>query len=187
MNLIINPNPKKSAQSVGSTLARRLADHFSGETRVIRIYEFNQQYFNYKFNQEWIDLVLAAKRLVLPVPMWNFCIPAALKDFFDKIAKQGVLWDLDKNNKYKGLLKNKTAYIIMTSGDQYPPNADCDFVIPYLRTFLTFIGVSEVKDFSVGGVTKSTELAADRSYLNQKTKEMLKAFGLLKNKDTLDG
>ena len=139
MNLIIDPNPKDDQYSVNGALAQRLANVLGGPTSVIRLYEADQKYFNYEYNQEWMNAVLHAQRLVFPVPMWNMGIPAALKDFFDKITKRGQLWDFDENKKYIGLLKEKSAFIIMTSGDVHTDDSPNDFVVPYLKVFFEFI------------------------------------------------
>ena len=176
-NLIIDPNPKKDHYSLNSSLAERLALHLGGETKVIRIYDFPQGYFNYEYNQEWIDSLKEANRLIFPVPMWNFSIPAALKDFFDKISQKGKLWDFDDKKNYIGHLKGKSAFIIMTSGEDYPADSPKDFVVPYLRLILRFLGIEQVKDFRLGGV-RDKDLAADKAYMTQVTRAMLKTFGL---------
>ncbi len=177
MNLIIDPNPKDDQYSLNSALAQLLAKELGGETKVIRLYEGDQKYFNYEYNQEWIGLVAGARRLIFPVPMWNLSIPASLKDFFDKIIQRGKLWDFDEKKEYVGLLKKHSAYIIMTSGDYFPTDSPKDFVVPYLRTILEFLGIGDVKDFRIGGVRKK-DLVGDPVYLDEKTREMFAAFGL---------
>jgi FMN-dependent NADH-azoreductase len=177
INLIIDANPRGDGYSLNRTLAQRLTDHLGGQTKNLRIYDAPQGYFSYEYNQEWIDLVLGADRLIFPVPMWNFGIPAALKDFLDKVSKRGGLWDFDQNKNYIGLLQGKSAFIIMTSGEYYPSGSAQDFVVPYLRAILSFWGIREVKDFRLGGI-KDKNLTDDQSYMDQTTQQMLKAFGL---------
>ena len=164
--------------SVNIALAKKLADTMGGPTEIIRIYDYDQRYFNYQFNQEWIDLLVNAKSLIFPVPMWNLSIPAALKDFLDKVIKKGQVWDIDKNNQFIGLLKDRPTYIIMTSGDYYLPGHPHDFVVPYLQTLLRNLGIKTVKDFRIGGVKGDASLLADKKFMEAKTKEMFKAFGL---------
>ena len=120
----------------------------------------------------------AADQIIIPVPVWNYSIPAALKDFFDKISKSGKLWKLGENGKTVGLLKNTKVYIIMTSGFALPPGSPEDFVVPYIRFFFNFLGARDVRDFRVGNVTKSRQLIADEVYMDGKVQEMLKAFRL---------
>ena len=177
MNLIIDPNPKDDPYSLNSALAQCLAKKLGGETKVIRPYEGDQRYFHYEYNQEWIDSVVSARRLIFPVPMWNFSIPASLKDFFDKVIQRGKLWDFDENKNYVGLLQKHCAYIIMTSGDHFPPDSPKDFVVPYLRTVLEFLGIAPVQDFRLGGI-RNKNLVNDPAYLDEKTREMFTAFGI---------
>lgn len=181
MNLIINPNPKDDQHSLSGALSQRLARHLGGVTRVIRIYDTNQKYFNYVCNQEWINAVIEAKRIILPIQMWNFSIPAALKDFFDKITKQGQLWEMGPNNNFVGLLTDRPVFVIMTSGLIYPLGSRQDFVVPYLKVFFEFLGIKDVRDFRLGNVMGSAKLVADPKYMEKQTRAMLKSFGLNPN------
>ena len=65
----------------------------------------------------------------------------------------------------------------MTSGEDYPADSPKDFVVPYLRLILRFLGIEQVKDFRLGGV-RDKDLAADKAYMTQVTRAMLKTFGL---------
>jgi FMN-dependent NADH-azoreductase len=177
MNLIINSSPK-DAFSVGVTLAERLAKILGGPRHMIRLYDHAEGYFDFQFHDAWINEVMAAKSLIIPVAMWNFTIPAALKDFIDKISKRGRLWDLDKDNRMIGLLADRPVYIIMTSGFEYETGHPQDFILPYLRTVWASFGVHDVREFRVGGVEGSRVLCSDENYLKEKTEAMTKAFGI---------
>lgn len=178
MNLIVNSSPKTHPRSVGGALADRLARRLGGTAKTIRIYDSEQSYFNYEFREDWIDLFSRAERLIIPVAMWNFTVPAALKDFIDKIAKQGRLWEITKEGKFKGLLKDRPVYIIMTSGGHYPSGAAYDFVAPYLKAVLSSFGIHDVKVFRLGGVEGSEDLVKNKTFIEEKTAAMFKAFGL---------
>jgi FMN-dependent NADH-azoreductase len=177
MNLIINSSPK-DVYSVGVALAERLAKAIGGPRHMIRLYEHEEGYFNFKFHDSWIDEVVAAQSLIIPVPMWNFTVPAALKDFIDKISKRGRLWDLDKDNKMTGLLRDRPLYIIMTSGFEYEPGHPQDFLVPYLKAVWSSFGVHDVRHFRIGSIENSKSLISDDNFLAQKTAEMLKTFGI---------
>lgn len=178
MNLIINSSPKDHPRSVGGALAERLAQRLGGPTGTIRIYDSEQSYFNYHFREDWIDRFIGARRLIIPVAMWNFTVPAALKDFIDKIAKQGRLWEITAEGKFAGLLDDRPVYIIMTSGGHYPAGAAYDFVVPYLKAVMSSFGIHDVKAFRLGGVEASEELVRDKTFIEDKTAAMFKAFGL---------
>ena len=177
MNLMISSSPKQE-HSIGVILAERLAGRLQGAAKTINIYESDQKYFNFKFNQEWIDLLKAADRIILPVAMWNLTIPAALKDFFDKTVKRGELWDLDERKHYIGLLPDRPVYIIMTSSAEYGPQSPDDFVMPYLKAVLKSIGIRTVYEFRVENIFDSRAMSRDAPFLQGQTQAMLKAFGL---------
>ncbi len=178
MNLIVSAHPKGSKESVSGALAERLAAHLGGQTLMARLYQFPQQYYNYKPNEKWIALVKKADHLIFPIPMWNFSIPAALKDFIDKIAKEGETWRMEKGGRFIGLLTDRPAYIIMTAGGHYPQGSPDDFVVPYLKRILAFMGIANVQDFRVSSVSNSKKLISDKTYLDDKTRQMLAAFHL---------
>ncbi len=174
--LIVNTNPRSDQYSVNLALACRLASAFEEPYDMIRLYESDQGYFNYQYQEEWMDLLIQGKRLIFPVPMWNLSIPAALKDFFDKVIKRGVVWELDEQNRFAGLLPDRPSYIIMTSGEYYPPGSPNDFVVPYMKAVLNSIGIKSVFDFCIGGVRENAELLKNKVYMDQKIKEMFEAF-----------
>src|SRR3989338_525592 len=178
MNLIVNAYPKQDARPLGVSLAEYLSKHLGSQTQMIRIYEAGQKYFDYEHNQEWIDSLVKSETIIVPVPVWNFMVPAALKDFFDKVLKRGKLWDMDKEGNFLGLLKDRPVYIIMTSGGNYPAGSSRDFIIPYLRATFEFMGIKNIKEFRIGQVSGGQKLTDDKQYFAEKAGQMLKAFGL---------
>ena len=179
MNLLVNANPKPTSKSVGATLAHRLAERLpGGPIEVVRVYDTQQEYFEFQYNEEWVDFVMRAEHIIIPTPMWNLSIPAALKDFIDKIAQQGKLWDIDGEGQFVGLLQDRPVYIIMTSGGHYPPGSGEDFVVPYLKAFFGFIGIKNVRDFRIGGVYNSKKRVNDEADMDELTRQMLAAFAL---------
>ncbi len=177
MNLVINTHPLDDDHSLSGALAGRLAGHLNGETRTVRLYRHEQRYFDFTFNEEWIALVKEARRLIFPVPMWNFTVPAALKDFFDKITKQGETWDI-REGRFVGLVPDKPAFVIMTSGGHYPPGAVNDFLTPYMRCILSFIGIERVAFYRVSRVSDSPALIQDEAFMEKHTRAMLSALAV---------
>ena len=176
MNLVIVSQPKDPTTSLSGALAKELANSLGGPTTILKIYDSKDGYFQYIFRQDWIDLLKTVEHIILPVPMWNFTIPAALKDFIDKVTKQGEIWDLDRRGNFIGLLKDRPVYIIMTAGGEYPEGSPLDYVVPYLKAVFSFMGIHNVRDFRVGNVTDSQKLIADKKYFNTKVSAMFKAF-----------
>ncbi len=90
-----------------------------------------------------VEELLQADILVLGVPMYNFGIPSTLKAWIDYVARAGTTFRYTANGP-EGLIKGKKAFILGARGGAYwgTPN---DTQTPYLKTFLGFIGITDVK------------------------------------------
>jgi len=85
----------------------------------------------------------SADTYLFAVPMYNFSVSAGLKTYIDLIARAGISFEYSENGP-KGLLQNKKAYIIVTSGGT-KLGTEVDHVTTYLTTFLNFLGVSDIE------------------------------------------
>jgi FMN-dependent NADH-azoreductase len=81
--------------------------------------------------------------VVLGVPMYNFGVPAALKNWIDAISRAKVTFQYTANGP-EGLLKGKKIYVVLTRGGQYR-NTPSDTQVPYLRTVLSFLGMTDIQ------------------------------------------
>ena len=188
MTLELISNPRSDRYSVGNALAARLC--FALEDRVVKIRLCDEAdgFFRFDFRRDWIDLVIEARSIVIPVPVWNFGIPGALKDFIDRTGRKGLLWDLDENEERYGLLgsSGKSLYLIVTYRDEIVMKTDTAdandyveiYVVSYLRTVFGSFGIDENKAFRVGGVHHSSGLVADKQYMRELTIRMLDKFGI---------
>ena len=86
--------------------------------------------------------VQAADVLVLGVPMYNFGVPAQLKNWIDAVSRSGVTFRYTAQGP-EGLLKGKTVYVALARGGKYR-DTSADTQVPYLRTVLTFLGLDDV-------------------------------------------
>lgn len=85
-----------------------------------------------------------ATEYVIGVPMHNFSVPSVLKLWIDQIARVKRTFTFE-NGKPKGLLIGKKATIIIATGQTYDAHtqtASLNFVEPYLRSILWFLGVT---------------------------------------------
>jgi FMN-dependent NADH-azoreductase len=85
----------------------------------------------------------AADVLVLGVPMYNFGVPAALKNWIDAIARAGVTFKYTDKGPV-GLLTGKKVYIALARGGLYR-DTPADTQVPYLRSVLGFLGMTDVQ------------------------------------------
>jgi FMN-dependent NADH-azoreductase len=86
--------------------------------------------------------IQAADVVVLGVPMYNFGVPAPLKNWIDAISRVGVTFRYTENGP-EGLLKGKKVYVALTRGGAYR-NTPADSQVPYLTTVLAFLGLTDV-------------------------------------------
>jgi len=83
--------------------------------------------------------------IVIGAPMYNFGIPAVLKSWFDHLSRAGITFKYTAEGPV-GLLTGKKAYIAVTTGGVYSSGdaTAYDFVTPYIKTMLGFIGITDV-------------------------------------------
>jgi len=83
---------------------------------------------------------------VINAPFYNFSIPTTLKAYLDHIVRPGITFRYTEEGYPEGLLKNKKAYITIASSGVYSegPLQYLDYVSPYLKMLLGFIGVTDI-------------------------------------------
>ena len=86
--------------------------------------------------------IAAADVVVLGVPMYNFGVPAQLKNWIDAISRAGVTFRYTANGP-EGLLGGKKVYVALARGGKYR-NTPSDTQVPYLATVLGFLGMTDV-------------------------------------------
>ncbi|WP_457335456.1 FMN-dependent NADH-azoreductase [Rhizobacter sp. P5_C2] len=101
--------------------------------------------------------IQAADAVVLGVPMYNFGVPAQLKNWIDAIAKVKVTFAYTDKGP-QGLLTGKKVYVALTRGGQYR-NTPADTQVPYLKTVLGFLGMTDVEFFYAEGLNMGPDAA----------------------------
>jgi FMN-dependent NADH-azoreductase len=103
-------------------------------------------------SDELTDELLASDLLVISTPMWNFGIPSALKAWIDLVVRPGRTFRY-AGAGVDGLAKGKNAILVLASGGVFSdgPWRPFDFVEPYLRHILGFIGIVDVQTVRAEG------------------------------------
>jgi FMN-dependent NADH-azoreductase len=106
-----------------------------------------------RYSDEAVQQLMAADIIVIGAPLYNFTIHTALKAWLDLITRAGITFSYNEQGPV-GLIKGKKVYVAMSSGGVYSegPGQQNDFVAPYLKSFLGFLGMTEVKVFRAEGV-----------------------------------
>ena len=128
-------------------------------------------------SERLIQELEAADEIVIGVPMHNFSIPSSLKLWIDQVVRAGRTFSYGADGP-KGSLSGKRATLLVATGGVYSaesPAAALNFVEPYLKTVLGFIGITDIRTVTVGGVSKLMSGAVDRGTLLQPALEQIRA------------
>jgi FMN-dependent NADH-azoreductase len=87
--------------------------------------------------------------------MYNFTIPSLLKAWVDHIARAGLTFKYTDTGPV-GLLQGKKAYLVSALGGQHEAGVS-DFMRPYMRVIMNFIGISDVEFISAEGLNMGDE------------------------------
>ena len=131
-DLTLNPLPHLDPQRIGAFRSKP-EGHTDNDKRAI------------KDSNEIVSEVLAADMIIIGVPMWNFSVPSVLKSWIDHLCRAGKTFNYSAAGP-EGLVKGKKVYVAVSSGAIYTegPMKSYDFISPYLKTVLGFMGMSDV-------------------------------------------
>lgn len=99
--------------------------------------------------------IQAADVVVIGVPMYNFGVPAQLKNWIDAISRAQVTFRYTANGP-EGLLTGKKVYLALTRGGLYR-NTPNDSQTPYLKTFFGFLGMTDMQFVYAEGLALGAE------------------------------
>ncbi|MBA2875298.1 FMN-dependent NADH-azoreductase [Thermaerobacillus caldiproteolyticus] len=101
------------------------------------------------------DQFIEADKYVFVTPMWNFSFPPKMKAYIDTICMAGKTFKYTENGPV-GLLTDKKAVHIQARGGIYSegPMKDMEFGDRYLKTVLSFIGITNVQSIIVEGMAQ---------------------------------
>ncbi|WP_067701672.1 FMN-dependent NADH-azoreductase [Erwinia sp. ErVv1] len=108
-------------------------------------------------SDELIAELKAHDTIVIAAPMYNFNIPTQLKNYFDLVARAGVTFRYSENGP-EGLVTGKKVVVISSRGGIHK-GTPSDLLTPYLKLFLGFLGMSDVKFVFAEGIAYGPEVA----------------------------
>ena len=111
-----------------------------------------------------VNQVKSARRLVIAYPMYNFGIPARLKDWLDNLVMPGETFRFGEDGAPQGLMGAHKVLLLQASGSVYSegrPMAQMDFASSYLKTLLGgFLGFASVDTVRAEGTSVDNREAA---------------------------
>ncbi len=127
-------------------------------------------------SDELIAELERADEYIFGVAMHNFSVPSVFKLWIDQIARHGRTFSYDETGA-RGLLQGKKATIVIASGAVYElgtPTGAMNFVEPYLKAFLGFLGVTDIKFVTAGGASQVMQGKVDRATFLQPALEQVR-------------
>ena len=82
--------------------------------------------------------------IIISAPIYNYGPPATLKAWSDLAARVDVTFRFRADGRREGLLKDKKAYLVITSGGT-KLNSKEDFLTPWLKFILNFFGIEKIE------------------------------------------
>ncbi|ASU33997.1 FMN-dependent NADH-azoreductase [Mucilaginibacter xinganensis] len=106
-----------------------------------------------RLSDELVKQLFAADIVVIGAPLINFTIHSALKAWIDHITRAGITFGYGANGPI-GMVTGKKVYVAMSSGGVFSegPGEANDFVAPYLKAFLGFLGMTDLTVFRAEGL-----------------------------------
>jgi FMN-dependent NADH-azoreductase len=105
-----------------------------------------------------VDELFAADVIVIAVPMINFTISSNLKSWIDHVARAGRTFSYSEAGP-KGLVSGKQVIVVPARGGIYAAGNAMDFQVPYLKSVLGFLGMTDVQVVEVEGTAYGPEAA----------------------------
>ncbi len=111
------------------------------------------------FADTLIEELVDADTVVITLPMYNFSVPSMLKAWIDHVARAGVTFKYTESGVV-GLLENKKVYLVSALGGIHEAGVT-DFMRPYIKQVLGFLGITDVESISAEGLNMGDEARAE--------------------------
>lgn len=109
-----------------------------------------------------IQEIKNADEIIIATPMYNFSVPGGLKAWIDLIARVGETFHYTDEGP-QGLVASKPVTLIISTGG-VPVGSEMDYVSPYLKQVLSFIGLTDINIISAEGMNVSPENSLQRAH-----------------------
>lgn len=173
-----NPDGKVIARNLSSSPSKPIDQMWIGAAYTPEAARTDEQKAVLANSDTLIAELEQADEIVIGVAMHNFSIPSVLKLWIDQIARAGKTFSYGANGP-EGLLNGKKATILIASGGVYEvgtPAGAMNFVEPYLRAVLGFLGITDVKFVTAAGAAQIMMGAIDRETFLKPTLEQVRSL-----------
>ena len=111
-----------------------------------------------KLSDELVDELLAAQTIIIATPMYNLSVPSSLKAWIDQVVRPGRTFSYNAG-VLQGLLTGKKGILLCATGGVFSTGARTteDFLVPYLRQILGFMGLTDVDVYRAEGLAQDRD------------------------------
>ncbi len=144
--------PIPHLDTVSTSAIRKPAEARSAEEAVAAAY-----------SDKLVAELMAADTVVIATGLINFNIYSTLKSWIDNVARAGMTFRYTAEGP-QGLATGKKVYVVLAAAGIYSegPAAAMNHAVPYLKTVLAFLGMTDVEVVYVEGTAFGPE-AADKA------------------------
>ncbi len=153
-----NPGARATVRDLGREPLPHINDDFVTATRGATMPQTDEQRALLAHSEALVDELLAADVIVIAAPMINFSIPSNLKAWIDYVARAGRTFRYSEKGP-EGLVTGKQVIIVAARGGVYAGNPALDFQVPYLKSVLGFLGMTDVEVLEVEGTAYGPDAA----------------------------
>jgi FMN-dependent NADH-azoreductase len=153
-----NPGARVTVRDLGREPLPHINDDFVTATRGATMPQTDEQRALLARSETMVDELLAADVIVIAAPMINFTIPSNLKAWIDYVARAGRTFRYSEKGP-EGLVTGKQVIVVAARGGVYAGNPAFDFQLPYLKSVLGFLGMTDVTVLEVEGTAYGPEAA----------------------------
>lgn len=113
-----------------------------------------------EYSDKLVAELLAADIVVIATGLINFNIYSTLKSWIDNVARAGLTFRYTENGPV-GLATGKKVYLVLAAGGVYSEGAaaSMNHAVPYLKTVLGFMGMTDLEVVYVEGLALGAEAA----------------------------
>lgn len=154
-----NPGATVTVRDLARDPLPHIGDDFVAATRGPNGPQTDAQRALLARSDELVDELFAADVIVIAAPMINFTIPTNLKAWIDYVARAGRTFRYNEKGP-EGLVTGKQVIVVAARGGVYQDAGKAlDFQLPYLKSVLGFLGMTDVEVLEVEGTAYGPDAA----------------------------
>lgn len=163
---IVHPDAAITIRDLAGSPLPHIDDDFVTATRSIAGARTSRQRALVEQSDILVEELLAADTIVIASAMVNFSVPSTLKAWIDYVTRPGATFEYTEHGT-NGLLGGRRAILVLARGGLYSggPMRALEHDESYLRTVLTYLGITDIETILIEGVGLGPE-HAERAVAN---------------------